>query len=135
MCCYVLRITETSKFNWILWWLIALLLQIWAGSFMSAGLENLKMQVFWNITQCSWEYSSQHPKRLEYSTSIHEPQTSLQKTWYMSPESNSCQQITLYKQFKIKAHVFFFLVTCWYIIIYFINVIKVVPFRGNGLGL
>lgn len=109
MCCYVSQITRTSKFNGVLWCLIALVLQIWAGSIMSAGLENLKMQVFWNITPCSWEYSSQHPRRLECSTSIHEPQTSHQKTCYMSPESNCYPQIpvTVYKQFKIKAHVFF----------------------------
>lgn len=107
MCCYISQITKTSKFNWILWWLIALMLQIWAGWIMSAGLENLKMQVFWNITPCSWKYSSQHPRRLECWTSIHEPQTSHQKTCYMSPESNSYPQITVFKQFKIKAHVFF----------------------------
>jgi len=132
--CYVSQVAKTSKFNWILWWLIVLMLQIWVGSIMSTGLQNLKMQVFWNITPCSWEYSSQVPRRLARSTSIHEPQPSYQKTCYMSPESNSYPQITVYKQFKIK-HMFFFLVTCWYIIIYLTNVIKVVPFRGNGLGL
>jgi len=90
---------------------------------MCAGLENLKMQVFWSIVPCYWEYSSQHPRRLECSTSVLEPPTSHQKTCYMSPESNSYPQITVYKQFKIRAH-FFPLVTCWYIITYLINVIK-----------